>query len=279
MAKFKKKIFFNSSLPRSGSTLFSNIIGQDKRFYVTPTSGLASLLLVSQNIFLSRDEFKAQDKNIMKEALKGFCSEALQGYFKNITDKNFILDDSRDWGVHYSFIDFFYPNPKIVSLIRNPIDIFCSMEKLFKKACLKNSKIQINSEFKNTSLEQRIEYWSNTIPIGLAFNRLQEIIKFNYSKNFLFIKYEDLCINKQIEIDKFYKFIDMKTNNVDFNNIKQVTKENDNIYGVFGEHKIRSQVKVNDSMAKQILGQKIIEHIQDKYAWFYEFFNYEIQFF
>ena len=55
------------------------------------------------------------------------------------------------------------------------------MEKLFKKACLKNSKIQINSEFKNTSLEQRIEYWSNTIPVGIAFNRLQEIIKFNYS--------------------------------------------------------------------------------------------------
>ena len=62
-----KKIFFNSSLPRSGSTLFSNIIGQDKRFFVTPTSGLLELLYCSRDIFSKSPEFKAQNKEQMEE--------------------------------------------------------------------------------------------------------------------------------------------------------------------------------------------------------------------
>ena len=39
-----EKIFFQSSLPRAGSTLLQNIIGQNPEFYVTPTSGALDLL-------------------------------------------------------------------------------------------------------------------------------------------------------------------------------------------------------------------------------------------
>ena len=39
----EKKIFFQSSLPRAGSTLLQNIIGQNPEFYVTPTSGVLEL--------------------------------------------------------------------------------------------------------------------------------------------------------------------------------------------------------------------------------------------
>ena len=38
--KMDKKVFFQSSLPRAGSTLLQNILGQNPEFYVTPTSGV-----------------------------------------------------------------------------------------------------------------------------------------------------------------------------------------------------------------------------------------------
>jgi hypothetical protein len=48
-----KTIFFNSSLPRAGSTLFQNLIGQNPEFYVTPTSGLIELILkITKQIIL-----------------------------------------------------------------------------------------------------------------------------------------------------------------------------------------------------------------------------------
>jgi len=49
------RIAFQSSLPRSGSTLLSNIVGQNPEFHVTPTSGLLDLLYVARQQF-SRGE-------------------------------------------------------------------------------------------------------------------------------------------------------------------------------------------------------------------------------
>jgi len=58
-----KKIFFQSSLPRAGSTLLQNVMGQNPDFYVTPTSGVLELLYASRGNFTSSPEFKAQDSN------------------------------------------------------------------------------------------------------------------------------------------------------------------------------------------------------------------------
>ena len=41
----EQKLFFQSSLPRAGSTLLHNIVGQNPDFFVTPTSGLVDLML------------------------------------------------------------------------------------------------------------------------------------------------------------------------------------------------------------------------------------------
>ena len=270
-----QKIFFNSSLPRSGSTLFSNIIGQDERFYVTPTSGLLELLYASRKIFTQSAEFKAQNKNEMEEAFKSFCLGGMEGYFKNITTKKYILDKSRGWAINYGFINAFYVDPKIVSMIRNPVDIFCSMEKKFRSASLLDPGIQVPGELKNTTLEKRIDYWVATPPIGLALERIQEIIRMGIHSNILFIKYEDLCKQPKIEIEKFYDFIKISKNSkLNFDNIKQVTKENDQVYGIFGDHTISAKVKPNKSDAEEILGKTLIEWIKNKYLWFYEFFDY-----
>ena len=45
------RIAFQSSLPRSGSTLLSNIVGQNPEFHVTPTSGLLDLLKGARHYF------------------------------------------------------------------------------------------------------------------------------------------------------------------------------------------------------------------------------------
>jgi len=54
------QIAFQSSLPRADSTLFSNIVGQNPAFHVTPTSGLLNLLYVARGQFSCGEEFKAK---------------------------------------------------------------------------------------------------------------------------------------------------------------------------------------------------------------------------
>jgi sulfotransferase len=76
-----KTIFYNSSLPRAGSTLFQNIVGQNPDFYVTPTSGLIELVGGARNDYNNSQEVRAQDPSTMERAFIDFCREGMQGFF------------------------------------------------------------------------------------------------------------------------------------------------------------------------------------------------------
>jgi hypothetical protein len=79
-----KKIFFNASLPRAGSTLLQNVLMQNPEIYSTPTSGLIEFLLSARSIYSTGDAFRAQDQDEMKKAFQGFCLSGLYGYFNGI---------------------------------------------------------------------------------------------------------------------------------------------------------------------------------------------------
>jgi len=61
-----------------------------------------------------------------------FCREGTLGYYNAITDKRFVIDKSRGHGIHYDFINSFYPDPKIICMVRDIKDILCSLEKKFR---------------------------------------------------------------------------------------------------------------------------------------------------
>jgi len=268
------KIFFQSSLPRSGSTLLQNILGQNPDFYTTPTSGLIELLFRTRNGFSDSPEFKAQDENAMKTAFMGFCKGGLEGYFSDITDKKYIVDKSRGWGINYDFLNSFYPDPKIVCMIRDPRDIFASMEKNYRKNPHINSGIVNNPELAGTTVEKRVDHFVATPPVGLSFDWMKDMVSQGIHKKILFIKFEDLTKNPQSEINKVYDFFGIDQYEHDFSNVQQVTHENDRIHGIFGDHIIRQEVKPLKSEAKEILGIGACNWIRQNYDWFYKEFKY-----
>ena len=268
------RIAFQSSLPRSGSTLFSNIVGQNPAFHVTPTSGLLDLLYVARSQFSRGDEFKAQDRHEMEKAFAGFCRGGLEGFATALTSKPWLLDKSRGWGVHYAFLNAFYPDPKIVCMVRDPLDILCSMERNFRKASLRDSGLLNHSEMLNTSLEKRVDHWVTSVPVGLAMERLLEILRHGIDRHMLFIRYEDLCRNPRQELERYYAYLGLPYyEGHDFNNVKQMTVEDDEVYGVFGDHTIRCQVKPQSSKALEVFGAELCSWIRQRYGWFYEYFN------
>ena len=93
------KVFFNSSLPRSGSTLLQNILAQNDDFYVTPTSGVLELVFGARANYTSSPEFKAQNDDDMKIAFKAFCRDGVFGFFNALTDKPYVMDKSRGWDI------------------------------------------------------------------------------------------------------------------------------------------------------------------------------------
>jgi sulfotransferase len=271
-----QKIFFQSSLPRAGSTLLQNIIGQNPDFYVTPTSGVLELVFAARSNYTDSFEFKAQDQDVMREGFRGFCRSGVEGFFNSITDKPYVLDKSRGWGYYQDFLNFFYPNPKIICMVRDPRAIFSSMEKNYRKNPDKAQKLTSDVNMSGITTEQRIDIWAQGQPIGLAFQRLFQIVKEGNDKNMLFIKYENLTTNPQRELDKIYNYLELDSYKHDFTNIEQITKEDDEVYGIFGDHKIRSTIESTTSDWNTILGVNASTWIVNNYKWFYDYFSYRI---
>jgi sulfotransferase len=271
-----KKVMYNSSMPRAGSTLIQNILGQNPDFYVTPTSGVFEMLNNSRAVYTNGQEFKAQDEKLMEEAWKGYCKGAVYGYFNAITDKPYVIDKCRGWGMERNFIDFYEPGPKIITMIRDPRAVYASLEKKYRANPQLDTGVANWGNLTGTTTDKRIIHWSNTVPIGPTMDRLYQVLLEGIHENVLFIKFENLTTNPDKELRRIYEYLELPYYKHDFNNVEQITHEDDKIWGVFGDHVIKNKVAPVKEDFREILGPSGCQLITDNYQWFYEAFEYKI---
>ena len=254
-----ENIFYQSSLPRAGSTLLQNILAQNPDVYATPTSGVLELVFAARGNYTDSPEFQAQDSEVMKAAFQAFCKEGMIAYYNAITDKKYVVDKSRGWGIHYDFLNFLHPEPKIICMVRDLRDIFASMENNYRK---------------NPDKANAILNWAQSQPVGMAIERLQELYRLGIDKHMLFVRFEDLCLYPDTEMTRIYQYLGIPYYQHDWDNIEQVTKEDDEVYGSFGDHTIRTRLEPVPSKAKALLGKDVTNWIWDNYQWFFQQFRY-----
>jgi sulfotransferase len=271
-----KKIFFNSSLPRAGSTLFQNIISDNPDFYCTPTSGLPDFVIGNKNGFNQSQAILAQDQVTMQKAFVGYTRNGIHGYFDYITEKKYVLEKSREWAIHFNLLKMILGHePKIVCMIRDIRAIYASMEKNFRKNPHRESHIQRPVELVGTTLEKRLDIWANGVPVGVSMDRLKDVFSQGIAEKILFIRYEDLMTNPEYELRRFYEYIDLPYyEKHQFENVTQHTKENDLVHGVFGDHTLRPKFEMKPNDFEDVLGFENCQRIKNTYKWFFDKFGY-----
>lgn len=264
-------------MARSGSTIFQNIMGQNPDFYVTPTSGVLELVFGARANFTNSPEFKAQDAQLMEAGFKNFCRHGMEGYYEGITAKKYVMDKSRGWAVYRPFLNEFYPNPKIICLVRDLRAIVSSYEKIYRKNPLKHDPVRDDSTGRGTIVHKRVDEWmSATNTIGRGVERIQETIRLGQDDKILFVKYEDLCLHPEKEMKRVYDYLEIPHFEHDFENIEQITKEDDEVYGLTSDlHTIRPNLSLPQPDYKQILGQDICNWLHTNYQWYFDRFNYK----
>jgi sulfotransferase len=253
-----KKIFYNSSMPRAGSTLIQNILGQNPEIHVTPTSGLYEMLISSRTVFTDGVEFKAQDQDLMLEGFKGYLKGSIYGFFNNITDKPYVIDKSRGWLAYLEMAKELVDNDvKVLVPVRDYKQVISSWEKLYRKnAKLNQSGIERTDYFLAQTTQGRANVlFRNDQPIGLAHNRIIDALQRGWGKHMFFVDYDDLTHNPDTTMKAIYDFLGEDYFAHDFNNVKQVTQSDDAIYGFKDLHKIRSEVKPQPEDWKEVLGE------------------------
>jgi len=268
----KKNIYYNSSLPRAGSTLLSNIIAQNPTFYCTPTSGVSDYLLNSMSVYNTSQAVIAQDKSEMELSFFNYIKFGMQGYFQSITKKKNILDKSRDWVINYRLLEAIQESPKVICMVRDVRAIYSSMEKNFRKNPHKINHVQEPVNLVGTTLDKRIDIWADGLPVGIAMDRLKDIFQQGLDKHILFIRYEDLMSSPKETMNQVYDYLEIERFEHSFDKITQVTVEDDSVHGIYGDHTLREEFKMLPNDFEEVLGIELSEKIKHTYQWFFNKF-------
>jgi sulfotransferase len=132
-----------------------------------------------------------------------------------------------------------------------------------------------HAEMRGTTTEKRIDIWVQSAPVGLAFERLYQILKEGTDQKMLFVKFEDFTKNPDKEMQRVYSYLGVPYFQHDFESVEQITQEDDSVYGIYGDHKIKSKIEFIPADYNQVLGKSAADWIKNNYKWFYDYFQYK----
>ena len=263
-----KNFYFLGGLPRSGSTLLCNILSQNPTFFVSKaTSGCCDIMVGVRNRWDNLVEHKAEGVNF--DQLKQVLTGMLNNYY--ITDKSVIIDKSRGWIGNINMLEFMLGSvPKMLVPVRNLTEIFSSFEKLWRNSSAHTQwGFGEDNFFQSQTIEGRCDIWANQgNVIGLPYNRIKDAISRGYKDKLCFIEFDQLTSQPEATMRMVYNYLEQPYFNHDFNNVEQVTYEDDiGVHRIPNLHTIRKVVKPVPHDSKQILGDVLVQKYSNLEIW------------
>jgi len=259
--------FCISGLPRSGSTLLCNILAQNPAFYVsTATSGCHDVLFGIRNQYDKLIEHQAERAG--PDRLKRILNGALRAYHG--TDKEVIFDKGRGWLSMIEMLIFMGIEPKILVPVRDLSEILASFEILWRKSTGQSQwSIEQASYFDTQTVAGRCEMWSNKAQVvGLAYNRLKDAILRGHRSRLFLVEMTDLTVAPAAMMKNIYAFLGLPAFEHNFDNVEQVTKEDDEyVHRIPNLHTIRNKVEPVSPRAATVLGPDVFKLYQNQEFW------------
>ena len=249
---FKDRNFvFVSGLPRSGSTVFCNILAQNPRLRSDAvTSGLAGILTGVKEQWEKNESFRAwPDHEAKARVLKGI----FHSYFSN-TDHPVVVDKNRGWPGQIETLEMILEKkPKIILCVRDMRAIMSSWEKMWRKnKALFNLNLPPEAQ---PTVESRVQHWgSSKDHTGQAYLGIQDALSRGHKDCMLFVDFDKLTKDPHGQMKRVYDFIGEKNFSHDFNNIEQKNLEADPVPWMKDLHVIRRSLKPTEPDWEKVLG-------------------------
>lgn len=247
----EKEIFFINGMPRSGSTLFCNILAQNPEFHVTATSGLSEIVKGIHDFWKTSPIIKASES---PEKQLRIIKDLFQSYHSD-TDRSVVFNKSRAWAGLIELVENALDRPiKIITTTRDISSILASMEKLYRKE-IKNINSPFQSGPQMSTLEGRLNVWAASDGlVGGTYNAILDAIYRGHRNKFHFVNYELLTRDPKTTMINVYNFLEKPYYNHNFNKVEQYTKENDAEHGFTDLHTIRPDIQPQIDDSRSILG-------------------------
>jgi len=262
----KKDIHFISGFPRSGSTLLCNILAQNPRFHTTATSGIMDIIFSVRNNWDKLVEFQAHPDD---EAKTRVMRAMLESYFAG-SEKPVVFDKCRGWVSLLEMAELLLgQKAKVLVPVRDIRDILASFEKLHRaQAHLHQPAFESQHYFQSQTAEGRAQIQlQNDKPVGLAYHRVRDALRRGFGDRMYFVEFEKLTSEPAAELERIYKFLEEEPFAHNFEEVEQVTWENDAIHGIAGLHNIRKSVRAMEPQWPKVLGKFAEQYGQMNFWW------------
>lgn len=257
----EKTIYFVAGLPRSGSTLLTNILAQNPEVYTTPTSGIIDMLVNVRNHWDQNQAFKAMDNSLSEQIKQQVMQNMLQGYFAH-TPHSVCIDKNRFWCEFLEMAGALVggrDKVKVIVTVRDVRDVLASFEQLYRNTSALGQLPQENSmAMKFKTARGRMEVFAeDSQPVGRAFNAIRDAITRGWRENMHFVEYDTLTTNPDKTLKGIYNFLGQPNHQHNFNHVEQVTHEDDAVYGFKDLHIIRNKVEPQAAKWKTIYDDNV----------------------
>ncbi|MBN7818751.1 sulfotransferase family protein [Bowmanella yangjiangensis] len=256
------KFHFISGLPRSGSTLLSSILRQNPAFTANISSPVAPMLTSILQQFSAGSEHASQVSTMQRQAL---CKGLFENYYTEQQDKQVIFDTNRLWCARLPLLQQLFPQSKVIACVRNVAWIMDSIERLYNKDPLENSRL-FNDDAERNTVYSRTEALANTNRmVGFAWTALKEAYYSPHAKSVLLVDYQLLTEAPDKVMRLIYQFIDEPWFEHDFNNLSFDTPQFDQNLGLSGLHSIRPKLAV--TARQTVLPPDVFERFNTMNFW------------
>jgi sulfotransferase len=252
-----KKFFFESSLPRSGSNLISSILHQNPDIWTSPISPVFESICEVGNYLENPDKFYLYRDDV---AIDNIISGVIKNYYEHIS-RPFIIDRSRTWSANVPLIKrYITDNPKIIVMVREPLDILASYIRKIRQN--QNEISFIDRELLGKDLN--CDDWNRSCNLmnegGLIFESLKVFSEGfrKYRENLIIVDYNSFVLDPVYQMRRIYNFLELPYYEHDFFNIENTFDEDSELLGLGNLHSLNPQIISSETDYKEILSQKII---------------------
>jgi len=256
-----KTYFFESGLPRSGSTLFTALLNQHPQIHAGPLSPVIEAMYYQEKYFFEDSEhFIAYPKPLHA---KKVISSIIDNYYFDVNEP-YIIDKNRAWPNNVERIKrYITTKPKIIMTVRDVLEILSSFitmihrnedEVSFVDEALIGANVDINDN-------NRCDFLMS--PVGIV-NQALWAFQQSYAKGdheyIHLIEYNDLIQNPENELRKVYNFLEIESYISDVKNVQNKYREKDSIaYKLKDMHEVRPEVKRTSKRPEEVLSSYVIQ--------------------
>ena len=270
MSTPRPAIHFVSGLPRSGSTLLVNLLGQNSRHHVTPTNGLVNLVGGLRDSWMRNDAFVAQGLERVEPRVGAAIRGMMYGFYEQeLTAGKVIFDKNRGWLPHIELLEVALRRKvHMLCTVRDVKEVVASFERLHRAEPLARRAYLGPAFYKATTIHGRAQVLLEPGGIvGSAINLVRDSLSRGTSDRVIVVPYGTLTSDPCGTLAEIHERLGLPPFSYDPENVEQITVEDDMLHG-WGKnlHRIRAKVEPPSSDPWEVLPVRVCKWIDANYG-------------